>query len=169
MLDELQRAISRLEPGLPHGEELSLLYREHLSLLERLRDAQKPQIVRILAEDVAESLDWIPSLLTKEQWVRYAHAAKTGIIVGPEFERFSRARNTVHCILRRSYLDDYDWQKGYKHQRYEYALFSTPVPAWFQAEKAPDWLEEATTAYCFAYFVAADYDYESKKEVQYCG
>ena len=77
-------------------------------------------------------------------------------LFGAEYSRFQRAAHLADQILEDSYLQEPS-ERGYKEQRYAYALSTDPLPAWFVPNKILQYLEEIITAYGFLWFAVVDY------------
>ena len=163
MLEELAQAITRLEScSLSSSEPLSVLKKQHerfSGILKRISGCHAyPKVMRILTEEALEEAEWI---LRLPQWERYVSAVKTGLILDTEYRRYIKAKDFVDRLLQHSYVHECK-NREYKAMRYEYALSSGAIPAWFQTEKAALWVEEIVTAYCFIAFSVLDFAEEQQ-------
>lgn len=171
MLGEIEQVLSRLrDSGLCQSRaayDLAMLRNRYLPELGRIQDSMKyPHVMRILAEEAVERLllrmgflgitNSPPSNTSPLYWRQYVRAVQDGELFGAEYSRFLKAAHLAEQILEDSYLQEPS-ERGYKEQRYAYALSNEPLPAWFIPETVMRYLEEIITAYGFLWFAVVDY------------
>lgn len=171
MLGEIEQVLSRLrDSGLYQSRaayDLATLRNRYLPELGRIQDSMEyPHVMRILAEEALERLllrmsflgitNSPPSKASPPYWRQYVEAVQNGELFGAEYSRFQRAAHLADQILEDSYLQEPS-ERGYKEQRYAYALSTDPLPAWFVPNKILQYLEEIITAYGFLWFAVVDY------------